>query len=752
MKAVLLRPKDGEILVEEVPAPQPGPGQVLVRNHYSLLSAGTERARLEVAGDSLIGKARRRPDQVKQVLDNLRLQGLKETWSLVNDRLSSPVLTGYSTAGTVLEVGTGVDDIRPGQLVACAGAGYANHAEMIVVPRNLCVVAPAGVSARDAAFATVSAIALQGIHQAAAEPGSRIVIIGLGLVGQITLQLCNAYGYDAIGIDADSRMISLAESYGGAALVRSTTNLVELIASRFGGALPDAVLITAATKSTDPVEFAGELARDRGNVVVVGDVTVAPPRHHYYEKELTLTYSRSYGPGRYDPMYEEGGIEYPEGYVPWDERRNLSEILRLLAGKRLDFDALGPVVYPVEEAGVAFGSLTAESAERKVAVLISYGSEAELASLGALADGEAESPSSGVHVNGSRPVKAVELGGTSAAGAAAAVSIAAVGVGSFGTRMLLPHLKADPSVGFSFIASHSGVSAVHQGRRFGFARAVANLSECLENGGKTDAVMILTRHDSHAAYVVEALKAGIAVYCEKPVALTEADLDSIAGAWLESGKAAMVGFNRRFAPATTAVKEVLAGRHGPMQVMLRVFAGQLPPDHWSLQPEQGGRIIGEACHFVDLANWLVGAPAVEVSATSLHGVDPLRTQSVTALLRYEDGSNATILYSGDTPRGAPKEFVEIATRGMAARIDDWRSLEIWGRGASRKSFRGGPKGHKEEMEAFVEVLKGRPEPAASFPMALSSSLATLRLGEALGTGGPVAVTARTDALAKALVQ
>jgi NADPH:quinone reductase-like Zn-dependent oxidoreductase len=394
---------------------------------------------------------------VRQVLDNVRLQGPLETWKVVSDRLSSPMLTGYSTAGTVVEVGPNVDDVRPGQLVACAGGGYANHAELVVIPRNLCAVAPLSVSPRDAAFATVGAIALQGIHQAGVVPGSRIVVIGLGLVGQITLQLCGAYGYDAIGVDADELMVKLASRCGGEAIHRADPQLAERVEQELGGA-PDAVLITAATQSTDPVELAGVLARDRGQIVVVGDVAVAPPRASYYEKELTLTYSRSYGPGRYDPLYEEGGIEYPEGYVPWDERRNLSEILRLAGRHRLDFEALGPVVFPVDQAADAFALLTATGPDRKVAILISYGGEPDnsVAEIGAMAEGSRRAT---IDLLSSRSMSA----GT--------ISIGTVGAGSFGARMLLPHLKTNPAVSFSFIASHSGVSAVHQGKRFGFRRA-----------------------------------------------------------------------------------------------------------------------------------------------------------------------------------------------------------------------------------------------------------------------------------------
>ncbi|MGA2210989.1 MAG: bi-domain-containing oxidoreductase [Acidimicrobiales bacterium] len=731
MRAVLFRPKDGAITVGDVPMPQPAAGQLLVRNEYSLISAGTERARLETGQESLIGKARRRPDQVKQVLDTARSVGPAETWRIVSDRLSSPMLTGYSSAGIVVEVGPNVGDIRPGDLVACAGAGYANHAEYVVVPRNLCVRAPAGVSARDACFGTVGAIALQGIHQAATEAGSRVVVIGLGLVGQLTMQLLMAYGYDALGIDQDEAMVELARKTGACSLARSEAQLPARVEQALGGP-PDAVLITAGTKSTDPIELAGLLARDRGRVVVVGDVTVALPRASYYGKELTVSYSRSYGPGRYDPMYEEGGIEYPSGYVPWDERRNLSEVLRLIGAGRLDLGLLDPEAVDVADAERAFSLLGATGAGRKVAILISYGQGAPSVLRGSADTVDLTSTDS--------PARSTEQ---------STVRLGAIGVGSFATRMLLPHLKADPKVSFSFIASNSGVSAVHQGKRWGFAKASSDLAEGLA-ASESDAVMVLTRHDSHARYVVDVLERGLSVFCEKPLALSEGELDEVAGAWLQSGKAAMVGFNRRCAPSVRLVAAGLARRKTPVQIVCRVFGGQLPPDYWSLQPDQGGRILGEVCHFVDLANFLVGAPPVAVTAHAPDGTDPIRAESVSALLSYQDGSSASIIYSGESPRGAPKELIELATLGMAARIDDFRSLSIWGNHATTKRWRGGSKGHREEMAAFVQLVGGLATPESDFRMSLWSTLATLRLARSVVTGDAVEIAPSSERLAAAL--
>lgn len=380
MKTVLLSPRTGAITVGEIPAPEAAAGVVVIRNDWSLISAGTERATVSTGAQSLLGKARHRPDQVAQVLDSVKRTGLVETYRTVQDRLDRPVQLGYSCAGTVLRTGEGVDDIRPGMRVAAAGARYASHAEIVAVPRNLVVPVPDGVDTQWAAFATVGAIALQGIHQAEVVSGSRIAVIGLGLVGQITLQLLRAYGYDGVGIDPDPAMVALAESAGLVAFPREAVGLPGAVSRHWAGADADAVLITAATSSSDPVEFAGLLARDRATVVVVGDVNVAPPRSSYYHKELTIRYARSYGPGRYDARFEEDGHPYPEGYVPWTERRNLAEVLRLLAAGAVDFARLKPRVFAVEDAAGAYEALKPSTAGRSVALLLRYSATAQLPS------------------------------------------------------------------------------------------------------------------------------------------------------------------------------------------------------------------------------------------------------------------------------------------------------------------------------------------------------------------------------------
>ncbi|MHB9863787.1 bi-domain-containing oxidoreductase [Streptomyces sp. YIM S03343] len=734
MKTVLLSPRTGAVTVGEIPAPETAPGTVVIRNDWSLISAGTERATVSTGAQSLLGKARQRPDQVAQVLDSVKRTGLAETWRTVQDRLDRPVQLGYSCAGTVLHTGEGVDDIRPGMRVAAAGARYASHAEIVAVPRNLVVPVPDGVDTRWAAFATVGAIALHGIHQAEAVPGSRIAVIGLGLVGQITLQLLRTYGYDALGIDPDPAMVALASAAGLAAFSRDTDRLPDAVSRHWGGTGADAVLVTAATSSADPVEFAGRLARDRATVVVVGDVAVTPPRSSYYHKELSVRYARSYGPGRYDPRYEEGGHPYPEGYVPWTERRNLAEVLRLLATGAVDFARLRPRVFPVEEAADAYEALKPSSAGRSVALLLRYAGTAQLP--------PPPAPSA---------LSAAPRAWTAARGTA---RFAAIGAGNFATRTLFPALRREPGAAFSWVAGGRGLSAAHQGRRWGFG-TVADSVETGLASGDADCVMVLSRHDSHGAYAARVLRGGTALYCEKPLGLTEPELEDLADAWLASGAPAMAGFNRRFAPAVRDLRAALPPG-APLQIVHRVFAGRLPADHWYFEPRQGGRLLGEVCHFVDTAGFLVPGRPVGVRALGTDTGNPATAQSVTLQIMYDDGSTASVVYGGLTPPGAPKELLEVAADGVAARIDDFRSLTVWkgGRAAVRK-YRGGPKGHAAEMSCLVrlvrdETLDAESAAAADFASALWSSLVTCRAARSLTEDRPVSCAPATPALARAL--
>jgi predicted dehydrogenase/threonine dehydrogenase-like Zn-dependent dehydrogenase len=733
VKAVLFWPRHGNVTVEEVPPPRVSDGHLLIRNDFSLISAGTERARMQLGKQGLLNKARQRPDQVKQVLAAVRQQGLVETYRLVSDRLDAASPIGYSSAGVVVGVGSGVDGLAPGMRVAAGGAGYASHADVVCVPKNLCVAVPDSVPSRSAAFATVGAIALQGIHQAGIQPGSRVAVIGLGLVGQLAVRLLAAYGCDVVGIDREPAMLDLARAIGIPALARDDDRLVSRLRTSWAGADADAVLVTAAARSTDPVELAGELARDCAVVVIVGDVTVAPPRDSYYGKELSIRYSRSYGPGRYDPRYEETGVDYPAGYVPWTERRNMAEILRLLDRKLLDIESLSPVEFNVSEAAAAYELLDARGPDRRVAILLSYCHSHDLA---------AAPPPGPVRLPPPRPHRP----------ATGPVRIAAVGAGSFATRMLFPHLARSGKASFSWITTSSGVSARAQGARWGFGAAVGSLDEGLALGD-TDCVMVLTRHDSHARYAAEVLRAGLALYCEKPLAIDEEELEAVAAAWLTGGAPAMVGFNRRFAPLVRELKTLLVTRL-PAQITYRVFAGKLPASHWYFNERQGGRTLGEVCHFVDLAGYLIGAAPVRVHAHAVdHRGDTRQAQSISVLVEYADGSTATVMYDGTTPPGAPKELVEVAADGLAARIDDYRSLKVWlgSRRPRVTRYRHAAKGHPEEMRALVELgASDEPCPATDFPLSLWSTLVTLRAVEAAAAERGVPVEPRLPSLRTAL--
>lgn len=726
MKAVLYSSRTGDVTVSDIPAPVLQPGLVLIRNRFSLISAGTERATVAGGSEHLITKARKRPDQVKQVLDSVRRQGVAETYRVVQDRLDRPGMLGYSCSGIVIDVASDVD-LAPGTPVAAAGAGYASHAEVVAVPKNLVVPLPPDIDPKWGAFATVGAIALQGIHQAAVDPGSRIAVIGLGLVGQLTLRLLRAYGYDAVGIDQDPRMLALAEPVGAPVWARATDDLIGRMKAHWNGARADAVLITAATKSADPIELAGKLARDRGTVVVVGDVAVAPPRADYYHKELQIRYSRSYGPGRYDAEFEEKGRGYPEGYVPWTERRNLAEVLRLVATGALDLATLEPAVFPVADASDAYAALKAEGPERRVALLLAYPAPAEEASTPA--------PPSASHRRWEAPTGAVR--------------IAAVGAGGFATKMLFPHLSRASGVDFAWITSARGLTAAHQRKVWKFAAAVDNVDAGLARGD-ADCVMVVSRHDSHAGYAQQVLASGTGLFCEKPLALTEDELETIAESWQAGGAPAMVGFNRRFAPAVRDLVAALPPSR-PLQVVFRVFAGKLPPDHFFFDPAQGGRLLGEVCHFVDTAAFLVKAQPVSVSCVGTDGTDYVQAQCVTLLVRFANGSTASIVYGGMTAPGAPKELIEVAGEGVAARIEDFTSLDVWSSaGHVRKTYKQGPKGHAEEMAALVRVMRGERVADADFSLALHSSLVTCRAADALSTGDVVDVAPTTPALQSVL--
>ena len=716
MKQVTQRLKDGIVHVAEVPPPGLTAHGVLVTNAYSLISAGTERTKIELGQSSLVEKARRRPDDVKRVLDRVRRDGLLSTYKTVQQRLEARAPLGYSSAGVVDSVGELVEGIRPGDRVACGGAGYANHAEVVYVPQNLCVPVPEGVELSQAAYATVGSIAMHGMRLAEIGLGDRVAVIGLGLLGQLACQIARAAGAVVLGLDVDPGRAELARAHGATATaVVGKDDVGAAAAAVSGGMGVDAVVITAGTSSSDPVIMAGEIARDRGTVVVVGDVGMDVPRALYYGKELTLRVSRSYGPGRYDVSYEEYGIDYPPGHVRWTERRNMAEFLALVASGAVRLDDVTTHVLPVDRAAEAFALVMGEGDGAPLGVLLEYE-----------ASEDRRAPVD-VAPRSSKPEGTVGVG--------------FVGAGNFATGTLLPALTAAGGVALRGVATAGGLSATDAAERYGFSFAAADPGEVIGDDD-TDAVVVATRHSSHAEYVRAALEAGTHVFVEKPLALTRDEVDGVVEAWAAASGIVAVGFNRRYSPLTRRLLEHLDAVSGPRSIAIRVNAGALPPDHWTQQVEAGGgRIVGEVCHFIDLAQCLAGSRPTRVHATGAgNGKSAALQDSLVATVAFDDGSLASVVYTADGDTSYPKERVEVFCGGGVGVIDDFRSLSlVKGGREDTTSLTHTDKGHKAEMAAFVAAVRGTPDPVLTFGDVLASTLATLAVVESLGTGSAVEV-------------
>jgi predicted dehydrogenase len=691
MKQVLQVLGTGAVHVMDVPAPLLRPGGVLVRNYASVISVGTDRTQIDFGRKSMLAKARERPEQVRQVLKSVARDGLRATRERVRRKLESHVALGYSCAGIVEAVGAGVDDVRVGMRVACAGAGYASHAERVWVPRNLVVPVPGDVSFEHAAFATMGAIALHGIRQAEPVLGDVVAVIGLGLLGQLTVQMLRAAGVRVIAIDVDVERVELAARFGATAVRRGDV-VEEAVAAATDGMGVDAVLIAAATSSDDPIRLSGRITRDRGRVVLVGAVPMNVPRSPFYEKEIDLRFSRSYGPGRYDRDYEEKGHDYPVGYVRWTERRNLAEFLRLVAAGHVEMDPLITHRFELDEAAAAYASLQGGRAPLGVVLSYPQRDDAPQPRIPLAGSGAAHRAAGNGRVGVDRAARTGRAG------------IGFIGAGSFAADMLLPTLKrlgAD-LVG---VTTARGVSALHAGEQFGFRYLAAN-DEALLVDDDVDAVVIATRHHDHAELAARALRAGRAAFVEKPLALDEASLDDVLEAAHDGGPL-MVGFNRRFAPATLFVRERLDRLPGARVVHIRVNAGAAPADSWVHDPAVGGgRIIGEACHFIDLARCLVGAPITGVHAVALEGPDPAARlhDNVQLTLSFGDGSIASILYTSKGNTGTGKERVEVFAAGTTAIIDDFRAAEFHGARTERWKGRQ-DKGHEEQLRRFLAAVR-----------------------------------------------
>jgi predicted dehydrogenase/threonine dehydrogenase-like Zn-dependent dehydrogenase len=686
---------------------------VLVANRYSLISAGTERTKIAMGEKNLLQKARARPDLVKKVIDRARVESVGAALGVARDRLAALVPIGYSSAGVVLEVGAGVDGLAPGDRVACGGGGWANHAEIVAVPRTLAVPVPEGVGLDAAAYATVGAVALHGVRQSGAAIGESVGVIGLGLVGQLAIRILRAAGCHAVGVDLDHAATELARRAGALALDRNDPALEETVRAATAGFGLDVVLLCAASASSDPLELAARLARDRGRIVVVGETRITVDRALMYEKELEVRMSRSYGPGRYDRDYEERGHDLPPGYVRWTEQRNMQAFLDLVGACRLSPDELTTHRFPVESAAEAYRELVSSNkGSRPFGVLLEY------------VEGTVESAP--------RRTRAATV-------VRRAPGVALIGAGAFARATLIPALKA-AGASLVAVASEGGLTAADVASRFGFARAAGSAEEIFDDP-TIGAVVIATPHASHASLASAALRAGKSVFVEKPLALSLAQLYEIEEA-LGDGALLMVGFNRRFAPLVERLKSEL-GDPDDLVIAVRVNAGPLASDHWLHDPAVGGgRLLGEACHFVDLIATIAGSPAVSAHAVAVpqHGRSIECSDSFAVHLRFA-GAVASLAYSGGGDTRLPKERLELFGGGLAAVLDDFRALEIY-RGGKRSSLKSArDKGHRAEIARFLAAARGDCEPPSPESYLDSTSL-TLALAESLRTGTAVDVSAR----------
>jgi polar amino acid transport system substrate-binding protein len=672
---------------------------------------------VEAGGSNLLNTARKRPELVRQVLDKAARDGIAATVEAVRSRIDVAIPLGYSCAGTVLDVGPLVrGTFARGDRVACAGAGQANHAEVVAVARNLAVRVPDGVSLDHAAFVTVGAIALQGVRIADVRLGEACVVIGLGLVGQLTVQLLKAAGCRVFGIDVATDKVELARALGADdACLRSDPDLFDRVRSFSLGRGADAILIAAAASSSDPVQLAPSLARDRAVVVAVGMIGMDVPRNAYYEKELQVRLSRSYGPGRYDRTYEEDGVDYPIGYVRWTEQRNMEAFLDLVAAGRVKPSRLVTHRVPIAQAERAYQIVTGEIAEPSLGILLEYPS----------GPGVAAPIGTRVNLRPPRPLSTHT------------VRLGVIGAGSFARSVLLPALTPKQlDVELRGVATASAPSAQQTATRFSFGYAATDWRQVIDDDA-VDAVLVATRHDLHASVAAAALRAGKSVFLEKPMALSPDELDDLLDAWRSSGCLLQIGFNRRFAPTYQQLKArfSFSKRRGPLVMAYRVNAGAVPPTSWVIDPVQGGgRLIGEVCHMLDLLVDLAGAPVTSVFA------QPIAAGSADDLLlslSFGDGSIGTIVYAGGGDRSLPKEQLEVLGGGSAAVLDDFRTLRLHAGG--RKTRIGGrlprqDKGHAAELAAFVSAVRTR---SASPVDPLDAAHITFAAVESARTGLPV---------------
>ncbi|MFN9372907.1 MAG: bi-domain-containing oxidoreductase [Planctomycetaceae bacterium] len=707
MRKKLLRP--ATVGPEQVPVPRCAATGVLIGNRCSLISAGTESSSVKRNVKDMVVKAMTNPALRQSVFDMLVKDGLTRTYDRVNYETTKWTPLGYSGAGVALEVGREVEGIRPGDLVAYGGEG---HAEIIHAPRNLCVRVPDGVTANDASFVALGSIALQAVRRAAVEVGDRVAVIGLGLVGQLVSQLVRTAGGRVVAIDVNAGRLELARSLGAELTLTAGPGVPDLVREATAGRGVDRVLMCASTASNEVIEQAIDMVRDRGRIVMVGFVGMDIPQEAFYRKELELLVSRSYGPGRYDPAYEQKGQDYPFAYVRWTEQRNMDEFLKLLQDGRV---RVGPLVtheFTLPQSEEAYRTLV-ESPGGCMGILLKYDEQQDPT----LRTVQVASTRTQPRVTG-RPI-----------------GMAVAGCGGFARQFHLPNLKASPNVSLRALVASTGQSAQEMATRYGAAISSTDYDAVLRDD-QVDAVCIFTRDAAHARMSLAALNAGKHVFCEKPLAITVEECEQLA-AQITGDRICMVGFNRRFAPLVRDLQNCLKQLPGPRMMIYRVNAGPLPRDNWVFDPSSAaGRIVGEVCHFVDLLTWLTGAEPVSVTATALGASSSINEmEDVSAQITFADGSIGTVIYACRGTTASGKERLEIFTGSTSLVMDDFRSLTVTGAKPLEKTDRQGDKGHGAELQHFLQCVRGEARPELTHIDGIRATLVCLAIWESARAGG-----------------
>ncbi|HQK71421.1 MAG TPA: bi-domain-containing oxidoreductase [Bacteroidales bacterium] len=711
MQQLAQKLSNGELAVQDLPEPIMGEGMLLIKNKYSLISAGTEGSTAQAARKSLLGKAKERPQQVKQVLDVMARQGPLQAYRAVTKKLEAYSPLGYSSAGEVIDVGDNVTDFKTGDYVACAGVGYANHAEIVAVPVNLCVKLKKDTDLKNAAYNTLGAIAMQSVRQADLRLGENCAVIGLGLLGQLTCLILKASGVRVVGVDVNAFAVETAASHSAdLALLRSTPGIEESISNFTGGLGVDSVIIAAATDSTDPINFAGAIARKKGRVVLLGAVPPSFDRDPYwYRKELELKMSCSYGPGRYDLNYEEKGVDYPPAYVRWTEKRNMEAFQQLLADGRIDIGYLTTHEFDLVDAPKAYDMIV-DKTEPYLGIIIKYDTD--------------------------KPVEKIKKIIVSQPVAEREINIAFIGAGSYAQGNLLPNLPKWANITRKGVLTNTGTTSKRVAERFHFEFCTSNEDDIIKSES-VNTIFIATRHDSHAEYVIKSLSAGKHVFVEKPLCLTGDELDRITDIKAATpDKQLCVGFNRRFSSLSVFLKKQIGT--GPMTMLYRVNAGKIPADTWIQDMELGGgRIIGEACHFIDYLTWFNGSLPVSVYAAALP--DPeAKNDTVNINLTFENGSTGVVAYYANGPKSMPKEYFEVFKSGVAGVIDNFKRAEFYGRKKMKKSLLNQGKGQKQMVEGFLKSIHEGND-LIPFDEIVSVTKTTFAVLESLRTGLPIKI-------------